>query len=196
MKTTGLTPVCCLQEILATFRRLNTARSPVGPSRKFAGSGVPCFDLIPDSFHDRRDALRREDACRRDVVFADAVVVRSMDSLEQCMLVLPSQGLPELPEAVARLDGSALGISQLPGDDERVASVLGEQLVGLDVQRVREGVPHGLIDADDPARSLTLVERASKIDEKNGVALDRPDINRPIEWNRELRLQAEAVQAC
>ena len=44
--------------------------------------------------------------------------------------------------------GRLLDVAQAISDDERVAGVLGEQLVGFDVQRVRKGIPHDLVDAD------------------------------------------------
>ena len=72
--------------------------------------------------------------------------------------------------------------------------MLGQELVELDVQRVRKNVPHDLIVVDDSQKSVSLLERVSEGDEKDGPAVDGRDINRSIEWNRESRLQFETVQ--
>ena len=138
--------------MLVTSARLKTARSPLGPSRKFAGAGVPALDLIANSLHHRRDALRRVDAGGHDVAFAHAQAPRGVNRLEERLLVFSSHGLPEPAKRLARLDRPPCCVPQAIGDDERVAGVLGEQLVRLDVQRVREGIPDDLVDADHRAR--------------------------------------------
>ena len=72
-----------------------------------------------------------------------------MNRFEQRVFVFPSRRLPETAERRGRPDRPPCCVAQAIGDDERVASVLGEQLVRLDVQRVGRHVPDNLIDADD-----------------------------------------------
>ena len=62
--------------------------------------------------------------------------------------------VPEVLELLARLDRLAVRVMHAAGDDQRVARVLLEQFVGLDVQGVRGDVPDHLIDADDLAAAL------------------------------------------
>ena len=81
--------------------------------------------------------------------------------------------------------------------------MLGEQLVRLDVQRVRRHVPDDLIDADDTGEVVNVIitivivfaaQCAAKADQKHRLLRSRVCINRPIEWDRNASLQAETIQ--
>ena len=62
--------------------------------------------------------------------------------------------MPEALEGLAGLDRQPVRVAHSAGDDQRVAGVLIEQFVRLDVQRVRGDIPDRLIDADDLAASV------------------------------------------
>lgn len=70
--------MCCFHSMLDTSASLNTARSPVSPIRNFEEPGG-VLDLVTNSLHHRRDALRREDAGRHDIGFAPAEVFRGVN---------------------------------------------------------------------------------------------------------------------
>src|SRR2546426_482722 len=78
------------------------------------------------------------------------------------------------------------------GDDEEIARVLVEELVGLGVQRVGRRVPDDLVDADDVAATATV--DVAQADEEHGAAAHARDVDRPGEWDREARLEVEAVE--
>src|SRR3989442_10292833 len=78
------------------------------------------------------------------------------------------------------------------GDDEEIARVLVEELVGLGVQRVGRRVPDDLVDADDVAATATV--DVAQADEEHGAAAHARDVDRPGEWDREARLGGETVE--
>ena len=77
----------------------------------------------------------------------------------------------------------AKDIVHVTRDDQRVARVLVEDLVGLGVKRVPLGIPDDLVDADDLPTGLTVMDGASKADQEDRVAGDGGDIDRAIEGN-------------
>src|SRR6266567_2313119 len=78
------------------------------------------------------------------------------------------------------------------GDDEEIARVLVEELVGLGVQRVGRRIPHDLVDAHDVAAAAAVA--VAHADEEHGTAAHAGDVDRPGEWDREPRLEVEAVE--
>ena len=111
------------------------------------------------------------------------------------MLVFLSHGFAEAAKRLARLDWPACRVPYAIGDDQRVAGVLREQLVGLNVQRIREGIPHDLVDADQRiVLAVFSVERAAETDQKHGFTADGVRIDRAVKRNRNACLQAEAIQ--
>jgi len=79
-----------------------------------------------------------------------------------------------------------------------------EKLVRLDVKRVREGVPHDLIDADDAMAIVTIfivaiahkgcIAIALEADQKHRLAGHGRYVDRAIEWDRQPRFDVEAVE--
>src|SRR5437016_12145794 len=78
------------------------------------------------------------------------------------------------------------------GDDEEIARVLVEELVGLGVQRVGRRIPHDLVDAHDVTAAAAVA--VAHADEEHGTAAHAGDVDRPGEWDREPRLAVEAVE--
>ena len=77
--------------------------------------------------------------------------------------------------------------------------MLVEKLVRLDVKRVREGVPHDLIDADDAMAIVTIfivaiALEALEADQKHRLAGHGRYVDRAIEWDRQPRFDVEAVE--
>src|SRR5262249_21258333 len=79
-------------------------------------------------------------------------------------------------------------------DDQRVACVLLEEFVRLDVQRGGGNVPDHLIDADDLAAPVPGRSRVAEFDQENGGAADRRHVDGAAERDGQARLQVEAVE--
>ena len=63
------------------------------------------------------------------------------------------------------------------------------------MKRIRKGIPHDLVDADNRAgRVASRADRATETDEEHGLGRSRIYINRAVEWDRKASLQAKAVQ--
>src|SRR5262249_20721404 len=113
-----------------------------------------------DLFQDRRGALRGEDARSYNVLRPNAGSLGRAQGVEQIRPVFCEvrigrlseiEVVAEALEGLARLDRPTVRGTQSARDDQRVARVLFEQFVGLDVQGVRGDIPDGLIDSDDLA---------------------------------------------
>src|SRR2546427_3562839 len=77
------------------------------------------------------------------------------------------------------------------GDDEEIAPVLVEELVGLGVQRVGRRIPHDLVDAHDVTAAAAVA--VAHADEEHGAAAHAGDDDAPGEWVREARRGAAGV---
>jgi hypothetical protein len=100
----------------------------------------------------------------------------------------------ETRELVAHLDRLPSGVMHTSRHDQRVARVLVEQFVRLDVQRVGGNIPDRLIDADDLAAALFRRRRVRQPDQEDGVAVDRVHVDGAAEGDGQARLQVETVQ--
>src|SRR5262245_18116618 len=80
------------------------------------------------------------------------------------------------------------------GDNDGVATSLVEQSVGLDVERVRFGVPDHLVHAHLVSSSIRARKVALESNQKNVLAVDAGRIDGRIEGNRDACLQPEPVQ--
>src|SRR4029434_10692320 len=99
------------------------------------------------------------------------------------------------PEGFGCLYWCARLVAQPPGHDQRVAGVLVQELVRLDVEGVGERVPHNLVDADDCAgRIATVIQRAAETDEEHRVARDGADVNDAVEGEGQPRLKVESIE--
>ena len=72
--------------------------------------------------------------------------------------------------------------------------MLGEEFVGLYMERVGFLVPDDLIDPDNMATGLAAVERAPEVDEEHGVAGDRRHVDGTAEGDREAGLEVKAIE--
>src|SRR5262245_20416664 len=97
-------------------------------------------------------------------------------------------------ERRARLDRLSVRVPYAARDNERVARVLFEKFVRLDVQRIRGDIPDRLIDADNLAAGFGRRSRVLQLDQENGVAIDRAHIDGAAERDGQSRLQVEAIQ--
>ncbi len=93
-----------------------------------------------------------------------------------------------------KFDRLPVGVADAARDDQGVAGVLLEQLVRLDVQRVRRHVPDGLIDADDLAAAFFRRGRVIQFDQEDGAVADRGQVERAAERDRQARLDIETVE--
>ena len=175
------------------------------------------LDLLADLLEDRRRALRGEHAGRDDVAAAGAYVLQRIAQL------FAIRGEPAVAVAMTAMIGVAIAVAvavavavmvaiavavtieevgerpaphrtsrrveDAVGDAEEIARVLVEELVGLGVQRVGRRIPHHLVDAHDVAAAA-----AAHADEEHGAAAHAGDVDRSGEWDREPRLEVEAVQ--
>ena len=176
------------------------------------------LDLLADLLEDRRRALRGEHAGRDDVAAAGAYVLQRIAQL------FAIRGEPAVAVAMAAMIGVAIAVAvavaiavtvavavaieevrerpashrtsrrveDAVGDDEEIARVLVEELVGLGVQRVGRRIPHHLVDAHDVAAAAAVA--VAHADEEHGAAAHAGDVDRSGEWDREPRLEVEAVQ--
>ena len=121
--------MCWFHPMLVTSARLKTARSRLGPSRKFAGGGVLFFHAIANSLHHRRDALRGIDAggqrCRARARRSAAPHGWLRGAPAGISLVR----LPKTAERPRRRHRPPADAAQAIRDDDRVASVLREPLM-------------------------------------------------------------------
>jgi hypothetical protein len=156
------------------------------------------LDLGTDLQQVGADALGREHA-ERDGLLARRA--RGVPGIEQCLAVVGERAVLGLAEVqvvaetaeVAGLDRVAGGIAHAVGDDQQVARMLFEQLVGFDHQRLRGDVPLDLVDADLAARA-GATECVAQVHEVDGVAVDRGDVDVAGERDRDARLGVEAVE--
>jgi len=102
--------------------------------------------------------------------------------------------MPEMQELSAGLYGLTLWVMDAVGDDEGIAGVLVEQLVGLDVQRGRERVPDHLVDANDLPAVVVAIECIAQTDQEHALTIHRVHINRAVEGHRQPGLKVEPVQ--
>jgi hypothetical protein len=72
--------------------------------------------------------------------------------------------------------------------------MLGEEFVGLHVERVGFGVPHDLIDPNHLATGIALGERAPQADEEHCLASCRCHIDRSAEGDRQTGLLVKAIE--
>src|SRR5262249_15770249 len=142
-------------------------------------------DLVADLLQNRGGAHRREYARRHNVLRLDPGKLGRTQGVEQILPVFPEvwvarlsqlELVPEALESLARFHRLPVRVAQSLRDDQRVAGVLFEQFVGLDVQRVRGDVPSSLIYADDLASGLVRRSRVPELDQENGGAVDRAHI--------------------
>jgi hypothetical protein len=139
---------------------------------------------------DRIDALCREETCVGNVACIGATGQRHRQRPDQCLPVRGGGPILRLAEVevvaeVRHRERAPVRGMHATRDDEQVCRVLRELFVALHVQGVVRRLPLGLIDADDAVVGA---------DEKDVLARDRRQVDRPRERDRDPRLDVEAVE--
>ena len=178
------------------------------------------LDLLADLLEGRRRALRGEHAGRDDVAATGAYVlqriaqlfaIRGEPTVTVAMTAMIGVAIAvAVAVAVAVMVAIAVAVTieevgerpaphrtsrrveDAVGDDEEIARVLVEELVGLGVQRVGRRIPHHLVDAHDVAAAAAVA--VAHADEEHGAAAHAGDVDRSGEGDREPRLEVEAVE--
>ena len=173
-------------------------------------------DRVVEPVHQVRRALRVEQAQRRDVPPLDAHAARSPPRPEQ-LTAIPGRlcvtGRAEVVakgrEFAARANRLAVAVPDAARDNEHVAGVLEQRLVGPRVEGASCRIPDDLVDADRTADSgavlddllVVLARRArrrvahalGKLHEENGAARRRR-VDVAVERDRDARVLVEAVE--
>src|SRR4030095_13593082 len=100
-----------------------------------------------------------------------------------------------MTELLGCLHLDAVAAEYALGDDDGIATSLVEQSVGLDVERIRFGVPDHLVYAHLVSSRIRARKVALESNQKDVLAVDAGRIDGRIEGNRDACLQPEPVQS-